>query len=545
MLDQDLGQLYIIAELWGFEFSALDLKAGIEIILPKLLDPDLISEVIVDLPVPARNAIDLLIRHSGRFPWPLFSRRYGSLREMGPGRRDREKPYLDLNASPVELLWYRGVIGRAFFDTSEGPLEFVYIPGDLLTLLPVPDDLPRKPLGRLAVSAERVYSLPVNDWIVDDACTLLAALRMGMPVKDILKFFRLGHKAYPTPYPLTSNVLQRLLAAAGLINERGFPDPEPVRIFLESTRSEALALLADAWLNSSDFNELFLIPDLLCEGQWVNNPLQTRHTIIDFITVGTQVEEISPGVEPVKAWTQNLLSLKRDYWSLDGFISDLHVEYPDFQRPVGDYDSWYIRDRSSGEYIRGFEHWDVVDGKLVRYMVIGPLHWLGLVHLAAAEVPQKDKVLEITAFRVSDWAADLLTHKVPQPLQIEENPIVVDTQARLVLQSNVPRAVRYQVARFCSWEYQLDGTYHYRLTPASLEAARQGGLLVHHLMALLDRYAKVVPPNIIKALTQWGKNGSQARMERHMVLRLSSPDMLSEVRKSRASRFLGDPLGPT
>jgi len=30
-----------------------------------------------------------------------------------------------------------------------------------------------------------------------------------------------------------------------------------------------------------------------------------------------------------------------------------------------------------------------------------------------------------------------------------------------------------------------------------------------------------------------------------VVLRLSSPKLLTELRKSRAARFLGDPLGPT
>jgi hypothetical protein len=34
-------------------------------------------------------------------------------------------------------------------------------------------------------------------------------------------------------------------------------------------------------------------------------------------------------------------------------------------------------------------------------------------------------------------------------------------------------------------------------------------------------------------------------MEHALVLRLSSPEILQELRTSRAARFLGDPLGPT
>jgi hypothetical protein len=34
-------------------------------------------------------------------------------------------------------------------------------------------------------------------------------------------------------------------------------------------------------------------------------------------------------------------------------------------------------------------------------------------------------------------------------------------------------------------------------------------------------------------------------VEQVFVLRLSSPEILQELRASRAARFLGDPLGPT
>src|SRR5579859_5992190 len=40
--------------------------------------------------------------------------------------------------------------------------------------------------------------------------------------------------------------------------------------------------------------------------------------------------------------------------------SAVKEEEPDFQRPAGNYDSWYIRDAQSGEYLRGFESWDRV-----------------------------------------------------------------------------------------------------------------------------------------------------------------------------------------
>ena len=50
---------------------------------------------------------------------------------------------------------------------------------------------------------------------------------------------------------------------------------------------------------------------------------------------------------------------------------------------------------ASGEYLRGFEHWDEVDGRLIRYIITGPLHWLGVLDLARPEAEQ-----EVTAFRL-------------------------------------------------------------------------------------------------------------------------------------------------
>jgi hypothetical protein len=70
-------------------------------------------------------------------------------------------------------------------------------------------------------------------------------------------------------------------------------------------------------------------------------------------------------------------------------------------------------------------------------------------------------------------------------------------------------------------------------------------LLLNHLLALLQKHAEHVPPNLVTALERFEQHGKQARMQQVLVLRLSSPEILEELRASRAARFLGDPLGPT
>jgi len=64
-------------------------------------------------------------------------------------------------------------------------------------------------------------------------------------------------------------------------------------------------------------------------------------------------------------------------------------------------------------------------------------------------------------------------------------------------------------------------------------------------VALLRRHASALPPALIKSLEHWEAHGTQARLEYLLVLRVASPEVLQELRASRAARFLGDPLGPT
>jgi hypothetical protein len=107
------------------------------------------------------------------------------------------------------------------------------------------------------------------------------------------------------------------------------------------------------------------------------------------------------------------------------------------------------------------------------------------------------------------------------------------------------RLARYQVARFCEWEKETPEGYHYRLTPLSLERARKQGLTVAHLLTLLRKHAKLVPPSLVRALERWEQHGTQARLEAMVVLRVTAPEVLQALRASRAARYLGEPLSPT
>ena len=509
---KDLGFLRIVASLWGVELTSADPALASAELAEALCDAGLIEEIVSTLPADGRAALEALIEAGGRMPWVNFSRRFGEVREMGAGRRDREQPHLH-PVSAAEILWYRALITKTFFDAEKGPQEFAFIPDDLLMALDFAgmtgseatnDDIGESrhtshlpvetgdPLGRPASPAEKAFLVPASDGLLDDACTLLAALRMGLNPPD-------------TKIP--SAIIHEFLSGAKIIAEDGSPQPEPVRKFLEAPRAQALELLRETWQASITLNELRQLPGLTFEGEWNNQPQETREFLLNLL------EPIPDG----------------QWWSLPALVRDVKQKYPDFQRPVGDYDSWFIKRTADETFLRGFSSWDEVDGALIRYIITGPLHWLGLLDLAAPE-----EGIAPTAFR----SAKL-------PAQKEEAKLAVNSQGRIAVPHLVPRAARYQIARFSEWDEEKQDEYRYHVTVDSLERARGQGLKTEQLLAILRKHAAApIPPPFVKALQRWEMNGTEARMERFVVLKVSKPEVLKELKDSKAGRFLGEQLGP-
>jgi hypothetical protein len=542
--DRDLGHLQIVADAWGIDFSAPDQRSGLQRLALLLLDARLLNNVIQDLSEDARQAFTDLIRNEGRLPWPLFIRRYGALREMGRARRDRELPHLK-PISATEMLWYRSLIGRSFFDTPAGPEEFAYIPKDLMALAPEVETSPPQMLGHATMPADLVTPIKANDHILDHTCTFLAALRVGIPLEDAFAG-ALVEWCYGIASPDSClNFLRQVLSAAGLLDHAGIPKPEPTRSFLEQNRGDALAGLAKAWLDSTQINELRLVPGLTFEGKWQNDPGRIRRLVVDFISSAPGQHRISSNSQQAESDSADSRASDRIFVNLNSFIQAVRQYHPDFQRPAGDYDTWFIRDSKTGDFLRGFDHWDQVDGALLNFIICGPLFWLGMVDLAESEVSSPGARKKVNAFRFSSYAQQLLVGQAPVGFETEQGRWHVNSDGHIAVPRLSSRATRYQIARFCAWDgFDVD-LYHYHLTPYSLERAHEQGLRVSHLLRLLRSQVKVLSPKLVRALERWEEQGSEAHFEKAVILRLKNPEILQELRTGRAAKFLGDPLGPT
>jgi len=509
----DLAFLRDIAELWGIETQAGDRRTVLIELSAAMASQQLFDEVFASLPHTASAALTNLGGLGGRMAWQAFERAYGELRPMGPARRKREKPHR-FPQNTTEKLWYLGLIGRAALRENQELSEFAFIPDEFLDWLPKPsrtdaEDNTSRQLP--AWSGSRVTVFPARgDQILDNLCTLFAALRMDL----VQQLPRLSEKEESY-----WQFLQTLAKSMNLLDEKQQPN-ENARVLLEKPRGEALRWLAQAWAQSPELDELRLVPQVHCEGNWKHSVITPRRAILDHLTV-----------LPSETW-----------FKTQDFVDDIRQHQPDFLRSGAEYNTWIISSTDAdARLLHGFEHWSDVEGQYIRFLISTLL-----VELGMAQIGQLTDQPESQVFRVTLAFSKLLRSDVTLELPGEDQPVLVDRDGKLEMTPLVPRIARYQLSRFAEWRTLRPDRFVFQLTPASLQAAAEQGLELKHLRALLRKVGKPgIPPALQKALTRWETHGLEARIEPLVVLRLAEPELLEKLRESKASGCLGEVLGPT
>lgn len=503
---QDLGFLKIVANAWGIEIKAPDAYTARTQLAMEMNNPEIIKEIYEVFPENVRQAFDTLLDNEGKIPWAKFARDFGEIQVMGSARRDRERP--DLNpATPTEYLWYRAFIGRAFLSTETEPQEFAYIPEEIFSCLE-PAYIQKKQIpGRSATSKETQTIIPASDRILDDICTLLASIRNGFSI-DML------HEYYGIP----TEFLNKLLEDLKLISEKGVLDPDQVRKFLETSREKSLLMLVNHWIENKHINEMELMPDFIIEGVLDRNHHNVRQFLLDQIS-------LVPGDQ---------------WWNLESFVSYVYQINPDFQRPAGSYDTWYVKRTETGEYLRGFEHWDAIDGAYIRFMITGPLYWLGIVDLACGESDKK-----IQAFKCSQWCADLLSNHPPESFKPEDVKLMIDSYGKIVIPLRFSRSIRYQISRFCDWNGKTKDGYSFQISPVSLQRAKDQGLKISQFLKIIQSaLPHPFPPKLKSALENWENLGTQAHFTQAILLHHADPETINQLQNTSVKKYIQAVLNP-
>ena len=518
-LELDLQFLRAISDLAGIELNASIGRAAALELAHAMQDPTVVERIVAELTEDALQALDALLAAGGQMPVATFERSFGKMRPLGSGARERERPHL-YPAYPTEALWYRGIIGRAFRDEGSGPREFFFVPDELMLLLPNRASGSSRRIQIPSISpANNVIEL-ANSMLVDDACTVLAYLRVFpmFPPKA-------GTSSYTEysdihPYLRHPSALSMLLK---LLQELEFLTGDPLRVnaakarpFLQATRGKQLRSLAVAWNMSVGWRDVLHVPGLRFDepDSLRTDSLKARHAILDHL------DQIVPG-----QWTE-----------MRAFVSYVKEHTPEFQRLAGDYDSWYVFDSSTGQHLRGFDNWDRVDGESIEFLVRGPMHWLGIV----------DMCLEPVAFRLTP-VFNAMRSGGDWEIQEKLQPIKVKSDGVLQAGRATNRADRFLAARLGEWRVSPDDdTYLYQMTATSLMRAAESGIAAKQVLSFLQRASHgPVPPHLQRAVMRLDQDGVEVSLHDLLVLRVRSETLMTQIMEHTSTRrLLGDTLGP-
>ncbi len=510
LTDYDLIVLRVMGEWWELDLTGADKSACVTALAERLAQLDMNEEIQYLAPEEAEAMHDLT-QQGGRIPVATFSRAHGEVRLMGPARMEREEPWFD-PVSAAEALWYRGFLYRGFDETAEGLIEFYYLPDELMAQFPEVEK--KQATEETAVSTlpttttpNKTTTAPID--AVDDLTTILTIAQQA--AFDPSAFDQLD------PYLLSSHsdrrsLLIKLGQEMGLLRakDNSWRPTRTAVSWLKQSREAQLRSLVDAWSQSS-WNDLCHTPTLTCEGdRWENDPILARTTLLQ------------------------TLSKTADWFHTDDLANFIREANVNFQRPDGNYDTWYIRDTDSHDYLRGFENWDKVEGRLIPFLIRGPLHWLGMVDLGDTGHYQLTP-------RAIAWLVDR------PPAQDEVNiPIVVEPDGRLIVPHNADRSQRFQIARISEAEPVTTGKpYSYRLTPHSLGQAQEQKITPDRVLQFLEKASgRPIPTSVKRAITRWSENGVEGRLEQVVVLRVRDASILDTLRQNPKTRHLiGEALG--
>jgi hypothetical protein len=564
LIDYDMAMLRAIAAARGLSLPGNRHSEALATLMAALVSPVAMDEVVTKLSAKEREALATLARAGGRMPAAAFARRYGTIPHIGPGRLEREAPWQS-PASAAEHLWFLGLIYQGFDQVDGEPVEVVYLPDELLPLactllaepqdeacgagtgVPRPEGAPEPPFAAIVVSAPAT-TMPGGPALAEDLCTLLSYMQNNRvrPHPDgSLSLDDLRRLASCLLYPQdvsgarheseTGRLafllhLARRLKLLTLHKGRLRPDAEVVPPWLKQRRDQQLGILQQTWSDDPTWNDLWRVPSLRCEETgWSNNPLLARRRIL-----------------------KHLVHCPAGEWlSLPGFIQAIKEADPDFQRPSADYETWYILDAETGEYLMGFQAWDRVEGALIAYLITGPLHWLGAVDLGMDGEGRVTR--EEGAFRIAPWASAGLELPGGPPPELPIEPIRVRTEPLTIL---VPVGAslydRFQVERFANLVERGEETLRdepqgaalaYRVTPASMACAHRQGINAARIAAFLERASgNPLPPGFVAALEKCAR----VRLRQEVVLQVTDPLALQELQEHPEVRqYLAEVLGPT
>lgn len=500
--------------------------------------PETVEHLLQTMAPEARQALDYLLAEGGQMPSHRFQRHPlgGELRQLGPGAMEREQPW-DRPASATETLFYLGLVYLDFGAAGEFRGQVLYVPTELLSLLPQVDQSPVTfavpPLSGLPPGV-REGSLD----LVEDAFVVLSdlqrhtvhAVRGRYLPPDALQRIN-GRLRHPEPNETLNHeretqrlaLLMHLLRALQLVeeSEEGLLRPVTARArrWLQLPRTRRLLSLQRAWADDPLWNDLWRIPSLRPERTgWRNDPQRARAALVRWL------RQISPGT----------------WYGIADFIRAIKAVDPDFQRPDGDYQTWFIRHAETKQLLTGWENWEQVEGTLLRYYFVAPLAWLAIVDLGYLAPSDKQPF----GFRLTPYGARWLGQPADLPSQPARRPMVVAADGRVTVPPGADDWERLHLERLSV--PVTEGPGDYLLDRDRVIALLMEGSDVERVLRFLDHTTNnLLPEAVRKRLREWAGEYGRIILDRLVVMEVDDARLLRDLQqRPEISRYFDRPLGP-
>ncbi len=184
------------------------------------------------------------------------------------------------------------------------------------------------------------------------------------------------------------------------------------------------------------------------------------------------------------------------------------------------------------------EGWHMVEGGLIRSILGGPLHWLGLVDIDNEEQPG--------AFRLMPAALALVTHMQVASEAKNWGRLIVQPNFELVALAPVSEELLIRLDRFAE-RTSLEHIAQYRLTRASVTRAIQHGMHVDQVIHELEQASNTeIPQNIRYSLHEWERQARRVEIWPGItLLEVEDEQVLDDLLASPETRgFFKRRLGP-
>jgi len=487
----------------------------------EMLAPERLQAFVQALGPEARAALAHVAAAGGAIRGHLLAQTHGEVRRLGPRAIAREQPWRQ-PAGAAERLWYAGLLFRRYGRLGGYHGEVYYIPADLLAGLPLepgaPASVALEPVAQPGPARQAGLDL------ILDLEAVLARLRLA-PLAALEERRRArGRQVAGAPdgalvlallsplserwrgevHPERLAFIERLALRARLIvkHEGQWQARAQARAWLQLPPFRRQKLLFQVWRSDPYWNELWRVPTLRCEATgWRNDPRLPRAAVLETLS------------RAPNGWLR-----------LADLAAALKATQPDLARPDGDYDSWYIRDAATGQYLHGFAHWESIEGALIAHIVSRSLYWLGAVDVAGE--PVQACRLTPSGRALLDLDAVGAVREPPQPV-----PITVREDLSILVPPTASAYDRVRLERLARWAGREGERDVFRIEAESTWQALDAGISAGQIATFLERASgRPLPAAVARAIEQQAAGHGRVALRQVVLLQTADAETLRLLR---------------